>query len=45
VAQIKKGDVLLRSKGISDQQREFAVRHGLIGKEALPTETGEEKQR
>ena len=33
------------TKGISDQQREFAVRHGLIGKEALPTETGEEKQR
>lgn len=41
-AQIKKGDVLLRSDRITDQQREFAVRHGLIGKEALPPETGEE---
>ena len=24
------------------EQREFAVRHGLIGEEALPPETGEE---
>jgi hypothetical protein len=40
--QIRKGDVLLRSERITDQQREFAVRHGLIGEEALPPETGEE---
>jgi hypothetical protein len=38
VAQIKKGDVLLRSERITPEQREFAVRHGLIGEEALPTE-------
>jgi hypothetical protein len=42
VAQIRKGDVLLRSERITDEQREFAVRHGLIGEDALPPETGEE---
>lgn len=44
VAQIRKGDVLLRSERITDRQREFAVRHGLISGEALPPETGEENQ-
>jgi hypothetical protein len=39
--QIRKGDVLLRSERITDEQREFAVRHGLIGKEALPADSGE----
>ena len=42
VAQIKKGDVLLRSERITDEQRQFALRHGIIGEEALPRETGEE---
>jgi hypothetical protein len=40
--QIKKGDVLLRSEKITDEQREFAVRHGLISEEALPPQTEEE---
>jgi hypothetical protein len=40
--QIKKGDVLLRSERITDEQRQFAVRHGLISEEALPPDTGEE---
>lgn len=39
MAQIKKGDVLLRSERITDEQRQFALRHGLIGEEALPPET------
>ncbi len=38
-AQIKKGDVLLRSERITPEQRDFAVRHGLISEEALPPET------
>ena len=38
VAQIKKGDVLLRSDRITPEQRAFAVRHGLIAKETLPEE-------
>ncbi len=38
VAQIKKGDVLLRSDRITAGQRAFAVRHGLIGPEVLPEE-------
>jgi hypothetical protein len=38
VAQIKKGDVLLRSDRITAEQRAFAVRHGLISEETLPEE-------
>ena len=38
VAQIKKGDVLLRSDRITAEQRRFAVRHGLAGPEVLPEE-------
>ena len=38
VAQIKKGDVLLRSEKVTPEQRLFALRHGLIGEDALPPE-------
>jgi hypothetical protein len=38
VAQIRKGDILLRSDRITAEQRAFAVRHGLIAKETLPEE-------
>jgi hypothetical protein len=38
VAQIRKGDILLRSDRITVEQRAFAVRHGLIAKETLPEE-------
>jgi|SRR5215213_395321 len=38
VAQIKKGDVLLRSDRSTAEQRAFAVRHGLISEETLPEE-------
>jgi len=38
VAQIRKGDVLLRSDRITAEQRAFAVRHGLISQETLPEE-------
>jgi hypothetical protein len=38
MAQIRKGDVLLRSERITPEQRAFAVRHGLISEEALPEE-------
>jgi hypothetical protein len=38
VAQIKKGDVLLRSDRVTPEQRLFALRHGLIGEDALPPE-------
>jgi hypothetical protein len=38
VAQIKKGDVLLRSDRITAEQRAFAVRQGLVGPEVLPEE-------
>jgi hypothetical protein len=38
VAQIKKGDVLLRSERITPEQRRYAVERGLAGPEALPEE-------
>jgi hypothetical protein len=38
VAQIKKGDVLLRSDRITAEQRAFAVRHDLVSPEVLPEE-------
>jgi hypothetical protein len=38
MAQIKKGDVLLRSERFTPGQRAFAVRHRLISKETLPEE-------
>lgn len=38
LAQIKKGDVLLRSERITPEQRAFAVRHGRISEDALPEE-------
>jgi hypothetical protein len=36
--QIKKGDVLLRPDRITPEQRAFALRHDLIGEDALPPE-------
>jgi hypothetical protein len=38
VAQIKKGDVLLRSERITPEQRRYAVERGLAGPEVLPEE-------
>jgi hypothetical protein len=38
VAQIKKGDVLLRSERITPEQRRYAVERGLTGPEVLPEE-------
>ena len=38
VAQIKKGDVLLRSERITPEQRRYAVEGGLAGPEVLPEE-------
>jgi hypothetical protein len=38
VAQIKKGDVLLRSERITPEQRRYAVERGLVGPEVLPEE-------
>ena len=38
VAQIKKGDVLLRSERITAEQRRYAVERGLAGPEVLPEE-------
>jgi hypothetical protein len=38
VAQIKKGDVLLRSERITPELRRYAVEHGLAGPEVLPEE-------
>jgi hypothetical protein len=38
VAQIKKGDVLLRSERITPEQRRYAVERSLAGPEVLPEE-------
>jgi hypothetical protein len=38
VAQIKKGDVLLKSERITPEQRRYAVERGLAGPEVLPEE-------
>ena len=38
MAQIKKGDVLLRSARITPEQRRYAVERGLAGPEVLPKE-------
>jgi len=38
VAQINKGDVLLRSERITPEQRRYAVEGGLAGSEVLPEE-------
>ena len=38
VAQIKKGDVLLRSARIMPEQRRYAVERGLAGPDVLPEE-------
>jgi hypothetical protein len=38
IAQIKKGDVLLRSERITPEQRRYAVERGLAGPEVLPEE-------
>ena len=38
MAQIKKGDVLLRSERLTPEQRRYAVERGIAGPEVLPEE-------